>query len=115
MDDSTALRLRIGPQQTQLRRLARGSRITVSAGTVRVEGPPQWLAEMLLRAASTVRAGAPVELQHAGWIRLESEGGADVLIEPSGVQPNRALAVLRALVRRWRRRIRAASAPSHAA
>jgi len=115
MDDSTALRLRIGPQQSQLRRLVRGSRITVSAGTVRVEGPPQWLAETLLRAASTVRAGAPVELQHAGWVTLASEGGADVLIEPAAVRPNRALAALHALVRGWRRRIRAASAPSHAA
>jgi len=115
MDDSTAFRLRIRPKQTQLGRLVRGSRITVTAGTVRVAGSPQWLAGALLRAALTVRVGAPVELQHAGWVTLESEDGADVLLEPAVVRPNRALTALRALVRSWRRRIRAASAPSHAA
>ena len=115
MDDSTAFGFRIGPQQTQLARMARGSRIMTTSGTVRVQGPPQWLAGALLRPASTARVGAPVELHQTGWVTLESEGGADVLIEPAVVRPKRALAALHALVRSWRRRIRAASAPSHAA
>jgi hypothetical protein len=115
MDDSTAFGFRIGPKQTQLGRMAQGSRIMTTAGTVRVQGPPQWLAGALLRPASTARVGAPVELQQTGWVTLESEGGADVLIELAAARPNRALTALRALARRWRRRIRAASAPSHAA
>jgi len=118
MNDRTTHRRRIQPGQTELRRLARGSRITALAGTLRIEAPAQWLAETMLRAVSTLCPGLPFIVQRTGWVTLSSEAGAEVLIEPSLAGPDSvlaALAALRALAHRVRRRIRAASSPSHAA
>lgn len=114
-DTRPALRLKIEPGQTLLRRLARGSRIAVMTGAVRIEGPPQWLAETLLRAVSIVRPGSALELPQAGWVTLRSEGGADVVIDRLAAQPNVVRRALRAFVLARRRRIHAASSPSHAA
>ena len=118
MNDRTTHRRRIEPGQTELRRLARGSRITAVAGTLRIEAPAHWLAETMLRAVSTACAGMPVVVQRTGWVTLSSEAGAEVLIEPAVAGRNSALAAfaaLRAHAQRLRRRIRAASSPSHAA
>ena len=109
MSDRTVLRFRIEPGQTQLRRLARGSRITIAAGSVRVDGPSQWLAETMVRNMSSVRPGAPAVLLQAGWVALSSDAGADVLIEHEVTRPTPVLTTLRGLVRRWRRRIGATS------
>jgi len=113
-DDTTVLRVRIEAGETQLRELARGSRITLAAGSVRVEGPPQWLAETMVRNAAIAHPGAPVELPQAGWVALNSDRGAEVLIEPAALRSNAALATIRALLERWRRKI-GVTLPSHAA
>ena len=113
MNDREVLRFRIEPGQTQLHKLARGSRITIAAGAVRVDGAPQWLAETIVRGASIAQPGAPVDLQLTGWVTLSSDVGAQALIEPA-VPLNPAMTALRALARNWRRRIGAKS-PFHAA
>ncbi len=113
MNDREAPRLRIEPGQTLLRKLAHGSRITSAAGAVRVDGPPQWLAETMVHAVSIARPGAPVILPQAGWVALSSDRGAEVLIDPV-VRPSAVLTALRTLVRSRRRRIGATS-PSPAA
>ena len=109
MNDREAPRLRIEPGQTLLRKLACGSRITVAAGAVRVDGPPLWLAETIVRAVSIARPGAPVILPRAGWVVLSSNRGAEVLLDP-GMRPSSVLTALRTLVRSRRRRIGATSA-----
>jgi hypothetical protein len=114
MNDRTTHRRRIKPGQTELHRLARGSRITAVTGTLRVEAPAQWLAETMLRAVSTACPGVPVVVPCTGWVMLSSEAGAEILIEPALAAPDSALAALRALAHHLRRRIRAASSPSHA-
>ncbi len=113
MNDRTVLRFRIEPGQPQMHKLARGSRITVAAGALRVEGPPQWLAETIVRGTSIAQSGAPVELRQGGWVTLSSDVGAQALIEPA-VPRIPAMTALRALARNWRRRI-AATSPFHAA
>ena len=113
-DDRTVLRVRIDPGQTQLRKLPRGSRITLAAGSIRVDGPPLWLAETIVRNVAIVRPGTPVELPRAGWVALNSERAAEVLIEPAGVQASRALETLRVLLQSWRRKI-GVTLPSNAA
>ena len=114
-DTRPTLRLKIEPGQTLLRRLARGSRIAVMTGSVRVEGPPQWLAETLLRAVSIVRPGSALELPQAGWVTLRSEGAADIVIDRLAAQPNAVQRALRMVALARQRRIHAASSPSHAA
>jgi len=114
-DACPTLRLKIEPGQTLLRRLAGGSRIAVMTGAVRVEGPPQWLAETLLSAVSIVRSGSVLELPQAGWVTLRSEGAADVVIDRLAARPNAVQRALRAVVLARRRRIHSASSPSHAA
>ncbi len=113
MNDREAPRLRIEPGQTLLRKLANGSRITVAAGAVRVDGPPQWMAETIVRGVSIACPGAPVILPQAGWVALSSDLGAQVLLDP-GVRPSSVLTALCTLVRSGRRRIGATS-PSPAA
>ena len=113
MNDRMVLGFRIQPGQVQVRKVARGSRITITAGAVRVEGPPQWLADMVVRSVSLAHPGEPVTLQQGGWVALSSELGAHALIGPA-VRPILALAALRTLARSWRRRIGATS-PFHAA
>ena len=108
MSDRTVLRFRIEPGQTQLRRLARGSRITSVTGVIRVDGPPLWLAETIVRGVSIARPGAPVTLSQAGWVALSSDLGAEVLLEPA-VRPSSGLNALRTFVRSRRRRIGATS------
>ena len=114
-DDRAVLRVRIGPGQTQLRKVSRGSRITLAAGSIRVDGPPKWLAETMVRNVAMVRPGAPVELHQAGWVALNSDHGAEVLIEHAAVPSSSALEILRALLQRCRRKIGGVTLPSHAA
>ena len=113
MNDKAVFRSRIEPGQTQVHKLARGCRITIAAGALRVDEPPQWLAETIVRETSIAQPGAPVELQLTGWVTFSSDAGAQVLIEPA-VPRIRAMTALRALARNWRRRI-AATSPFHAA
>lgn len=108
MNDREAPRLRIEPGQTLLRKLARGSRITIAAGALRVDGPPQWLAETVVHSVSIARPGAPIVLPHTGWVTLSSDLGAEVLFEPAA-RTSRVLAVLRTIIRSRRRRIDATS------
>ena len=113
MNHGESLRLRIEPGSTLLRKLRRGSRITTVTGAVRVDGPPQWLAERVVRAAWLVHPGMPITLARTGWVALSSDLGAHVLFE-FPARPISMLAALGELVRRLQRRI-GASSPSQAA
>ena len=110
MNDRAPIRLRIEPGQTLLRELPPGSRITIVAGEVRVDGPPQWLAETIVRATLIARPGMPITLTRAGWVALSSELGAQVLVD-CPERPLSMRAALGALMRGRRRRI-GASSPS---
>lgn len=113
MNDRKPVRLRIPPGHALLRELPRGSRITAVTGAVRVDGPPEWLAETFVRAASIVRPGMPVTLTRSGWVALSSELGAHVLFDVPA-RPISMRATLGELVRGLQRRI-GASSPSQAA
>jgi len=115
MNHTTTLKLRIEPGQARLHLLAGGSRITAAGATVRVDEAPQWLAETVLRASSIIRPGGEFVLRHAGWVTLSTDGAADVWVEAAARPQAEVVGVLRALVRRWRRRIGAPSSASHAA
>ena len=76
MNDRTTHRRRIQPGQTELRRLARGSRITALAGTLRIEAPAQWLAETMLRAVSTLCPGLPFIVQRTAIHDFDASSAA---------------------------------------
>jgi len=109
MDDATIARWRLEPGQTLLRRLSRGSRISVDVGTVHLVGPPQWLAETIVRGALRITPDAPAELQKTGWVELSSDHGAELSIEPSAARADWVRALLGTLARGRRRRIVATS------
>ena len=71
--------LSLVPGQTHWLYAPAGLLMQVDAGALRLDGPPQWLAETVHMPRRHLDTGQRLQLREAGWIGLSSQGPARVV------------------------------------